>query len=218
MTNIFPLYKLPDIFSFSARGDAGFAARPAAHRLTNPRKDANIFIKTAKGVRLIMKKMAALLMALCLALSAAALAEGMETEIIENKPSYKGNYVGVSLTELCFCLPGDWDAAEAPDGVNGDVYCSKDGKFALTVVVSGGNLDDLAEQYAVAAEDGTLKDSRRAVINGREWLRFSTADGIQHYFQTQMDDSRILSFVYATAKPGDEPKYAAEMVGSLKEK
>lgn len=163
-----------------------------------------------------MKRFAALLVALCLALSAFALAA--EAGVIENKPSYKGRYTAVDKTGLRFMLPDDWTAANAPDGVKGEVYSSGDGLVALTVVVSSGSLDYLAGQYAVAAEDGMLKKTGAANINGRDWVLSTTADDIQHYYQTQLDDDQILSFVFVTAAPGDEPDYAVEMVGSLKKK
>lgn len=163
-----------------------------------------------------MKRLAALLLVLCLALSALALAE--EPRVIENKPSYKGRRVAVGKTGLSFLLPEEWKAVEAPEGVDGEVYASDDGETVLTVVISSGDLDDLAARYVVAEEDGMLKRTEAVAINGRDWLVSTTADDIQHYYQTALKDGQILSLVFVTAAPGDAPDCAAEMAGSLKKK
>ena len=146
-----------------------------------------------------MKKFAAILMALCLVLSAFALAEEENSITIENEPAYEGNFVGIGETGLCFYLPNDWTATEAPEGVLGEVYVSADGQTVLTVTTGEGNLNDVIDQYAQAVQDGSFSESTVVSINGLDWVLSTTADNLQNYAQCQLDDTTILSFVFVVA-------------------
>lgn len=162
-----------------------------------------------------MKKIAAVLMALCLALCAFALAD--ETGVsIENEPAYEGEYVNIGESGLCFYLPSDWTATEAPEGVQGEVYTRPDGQLVLTVTVTEGVLDDVIDQYAQAVADGTLSESNIVTINGLDWVMSTSADNIQNYAQTQLDETSILTFAFVVAdasiNPGDTEM---QMLGSL---
>ena len=162
-----------------------------------------------------MKKFAVILMALCLALSMAGMAE--ETGIaIENEPAYEGQYVTIGETGLCFYLPNDWTATEAPEGVVGEVYVSPDGQTVLTVTTGEGNLNEVLEQYKQAVQDGSFKESNVVNINGLDWVMSTTADNLQNYAQCQMDEATILSFVFVVADASmDVGETELQMLGSL---
>ena len=162
-----------------------------------------------------MKKLTAILMALCLLLTACALAEADETSTIEIEPSYEGNYVAIGETGLCFLLPGDWQPVEAPEGVTGEVYSNPDGQIALTVTTGEGDLNALLDQYAELVNNGTLSECNLVNINGLDWLLSTTADNLQNYAQCQLDDTTILTFAFVVADPSIECQIAPEMIGTL---
>ena len=199
-----------------------------------------------------MKKLCALLLALCLLAAAVAFAEPVATDApdatdapaetdatdvpaepdvpveadvpaeeesdpgaIEAEPSYKGSYAAIADTGLKFLLPDDWRAVQPPSSVAGSVYSNGDGSIALTVVASEGNLADLQESYAAALEDGTLSECADLSVNGVDWVLITTADAMQYYAQTQIDEDRVLSFVFVVADPAVSPEIELEMIGSL---
>lgn len=157
-----------------------------------------------------MKKLFAILLSLCLLAGTAALAEPM---ILENMPSYPGQPSVISGTQLRFALPDGWEPLPGMPGC--DLYTGEDGALSLTVMAGEGDLAACEAEYEALRKSGALGECFYAQINGRLWLLSSTADELQNYAQTQIDENTLLTFAFVTAEGTLQQEFLLEVLGSL---
>ena len=107
-----------------------------------------------------MKKLLALLLALCMALCAvSALAEegGDEIPSLENTPSYEGTEIAVADTGVLFTIPSDWNAVDAPEGYLA-TYVSADNTLSLSLLLVNQGIEACYDEMLAMVEAGTAKD------------------------------------------------------------
>ena len=164
-----------------------------------------------------MKKLLALLLALCMALCAvSALAEegGDEIPSLENTPSYEGTEIAVADTGVLFTIPSDWNAVDAPEGYLA-TYVSADNTMSLSLLLVNQGIEACYNEMLAMVEAGTAKDITEVLVNENYYVLYTSADELFSYAYLSLGDDYCIVLCFGAASADLQSNVPLEILGTV---